>query len=355
MSLKIRDFLLNINRIAIYSVIISLSLVLLRYASWCGVIFTDDSYNYVHAAASLLESGHLISPDQTPFSAWPPLFSTIISIFLSLNIIRLEILQYIVFLINGVLLVMLAERFLQEQIARYLFLVFVLFSVSSLMIHVFLWSEAFFLSIVLYLILKVLHFLKDPSWKNVYILIILLNLLCLQRNAGIFILMGVGSYLLFFTRIDKIKITLMLGGGAIAFFTWNVYSSYFYSDGFDFLDHSYFSGFFRNTSDLLNVVSAWFLPRFLPPLMRILLPALLIIILAAKGLFRNIQLGEKYKLLMTIILVYGAAHTSIGSLDFYEIERYLSVLFPIVVVLVIYYLYNVRMSKYSKMIFLLIL
>ncbi len=264
-------------------------------------------------------------------------------------------LQYFTYGLNGVLIILIARKHLSGDFYRTLYITISLFSVSLLMIHVFLWSEALFLSLFLLYVLLMERYLVSSTWENLIILILLINIMCLQRNAGMLVLIGTILFLFLERRGNPVKTLVLLLLGPVSFFSWNFYSSYMFSDGFNFIDHDYFQGFLHNLLDILRVVTAWFVPGFIPWAVRIAFFILIFILMVRIRVFRWIVKAPLTRMLFYPVLTYTLLISCIGRLDYYEIDRYLSFIFPLVVLVIVVLIENVSIKRNIKRIMVVLI
>ena len=330
-----------------YIGIIGIGIFLISYATSAGLILTDDSINYLHSASSFRAVGQFLSPNGTPASSWPPLFSMILSWMPSPARLSINFFSVLVFFLNCILLIRLTKTFFKEKFFHVAFVAIAVLSVSQIMIHTFLWSEPFFISLLLILLLALQSYLKGPNLVRLIVLILLINLLCLHRNAGIFVLPGVAASILFYSKQKGVLFRALLFGlfGSLVFVVWNIYSSYYFSDGFDFLDNNYLNSFGLNIYNTLNVVSAWIIPRivFAPVRVIALVVTLLIIFPRIK-----LKIPQEIKPLLLVILSYLFFLNIIGQLQYFEIERYLSVIYSLIILMFFHILSQLAFRAKSK-------
>ena len=77
-----------------------IGLIFLFYCIQCGVLLTDDSYNYLHAATTFISDGKLLNRDFIPSASWPPLYSILLSRFIKAEITNFQYLQLLLLLAN---------------------------------------------------------------------------------------------------------------------------------------------------------------------------------------------------------------------------------------------------------------
>jgi len=173
-------------------VIALLSISLSWYGSACGLLLTDDSYQYLSAAKSFLSQGDFRSPDGSYYSYWPPLFPIIISPFVD-SLIQVRYVFMITQLVTAFTLLAIVKDFFPSGLCRLLFFAACTLNVQFIMLCVFLKSDLIFMMLAwlaCYLVAK------GDKYSNFYFLFIVGFLLCLQRNAGLFWMTGICVWLL---------------------------------------------------------------------------------------------------------------------------------------------------------------
>lgn len=260
-------------------------------------------------------------------------------------------------LTNFLLLLYIGQRTIPNTLMRMVWFMASFLGVSFLMVHVFLWSEPFFMVILFFMIIFSDQYLRKHRLPWLLLLILFSNLLCLQRNAGIFFVAGFAFSLAWFTT-GKERIlmpVILLVSGLISFMVWNLWLPG-YRAGIDLLsEQSFFNGFFFNLGTYLNTISAWFLPRQLNVYIRIALLISGISILITGKPFSGIY-RDPETVIFFIVIIYLTGISILGKIDAHESERYLAVIYPVALLPVVK-----RISshwgriKYSTRIFITIL
>lgn len=236
-----------------------LSLTCEWWVRQCGFILTPDSYNYLSSALSFKTSGYFLSPDGSAFTNWPPLFPIFLSLFdspqdimIGVNVICKSVIAYCVYA--------LASRYLNSPLGKSLFLLSFFISVHLLLISVFLWSELIFLMLLLIHILMVEGSEKN-GWKF-SILLISGFLLCVQRNAGLFLVLGIAGWMFFYTEFsltNRLKILAYVFFSAVGLFLWHLYNvTYVSSDSL--IGRPFFSDSLLNIRLIANSHARFYLP-----------------------------------------------------------------------------------------------
>ncbi|GAB2865323.1 hypothetical protein [Hymenobacter ruber] len=170
-----------------------LQLALFAYTTAPGLAGTGDSHYYLYAAHTLRETGHLLNPDGTPYRYWPPLFPLLLSVCSSLADLRL---------LHGVCLLgsLLLWSWLGRQLlpARRALVLPMLLALSTpwLLVSKFVWAESVFLLLFAAYAVVLWQWLRTAQWQWWGLLTAAGILMPLQRTLGLFLLAGVGAGLL---------------------------------------------------------------------------------------------------------------------------------------------------------------
>ncbi len=224
------------------------------YATWGGLIWTSDSFHYWAASRSWQEGFTLQSADGGSYLFWPPLYPVLLSLFSSEN--SYYIAHIIIF--NASLLFIyffLKKSSLSKKYALVALFSFS-FSVFPYLVASFLWSETFFI-LLMYAGLY-FYILWEENKNPVYIVLWVISLaaMCLQRNAGVFILVGLSIYALFqfisfknFRKFITNAVGIFMAILPIAF--WNLSTLVKSSDTVSEENISFFNGIFLNFENIL--------------------------------------------------------------------------------------------------------
>jgi hypothetical protein len=310
-----------------FLIILALSFVVEYYSRSCGLILTSDSYQYLAAAKSFREQGKLLAVDGTQYSFWPPLFPIILSVFKE-PLAFLPWLNIVIKFCFAVILVKVAERFIQNRWMQSAFIFVSLLSVQIVLISVFVWSELLFL---LLLFLNLWACVNERILNRFIVLVVTGFLLCLQRNAGLFCVVGVSIWLFVYEqksfkyRLRTSILFFILASSS--FVIWNTYQSYLIPNpSFEIHKLNFFRDFFINIRTTSLVLS-----RIVLPFQNVISALVFIIILAsgAAYLILRFRSDPKVMLLLIILSTYVTGFLMMGPLDVYEIDRYFSVVVPI--------------------------
>ncbi len=318
----------------IYGLLASVSLLIHWYSYGSGLLLTADSYHYLAASKSFIGSGKFIDADGHGFLFWPPLFPILLSILAE------KVLPWVHILVNFAILLSLLRLIKTTVLSRGLQLLsfaFVALSVHLLLISTFLWSELFS---VLFEVLFVYHlFLSKHQTRNLYYAMLFGFLLCLQRNAGIFIVFGGCIWLLL--EQSKLQFSKALKFGLITIsgsFIWNIYVWIFKEhEQFDF-SVNLFQHALANANALIHAVAYSFIPVNAT---YAVVPFLAIVILLVKNkkligargsdLLLYSLLIATYLVCVLIVLVVNIAGFPV---EFGEADRFISVIMPLLTLLI---------------------
>ena len=167
-----------------------LAVGLYSYATSTGLAGTFDSYHYLYAAQTLRQKGQLLMFDGSLYRAWPPLFAVVLSVVGAPEPVRW---------LNGLALIgtllawsAVGWQLLPASRARALPLLLAL-GTPLLVVSKFIWSEPIFNLLWGSYLLALLGWLRHGGWRLGLLAAGLGCLLPLQRIAGLFLLAGVGA------------------------------------------------------------------------------------------------------------------------------------------------------------------
>lgn len=322
----------------LFMFIVALSIVFQWYGHRYGLLLTSDSLQYLSAAHSFKTEGIFLSPDGSLYTYWPPLFPVILSLAdspeLVLPWINVCVTPGIAFL-----LFFLADRIFEKNIFRIIFIMISLCNVQMIMISVFLWSELIFFLFVLMAVVCAVKMKHSNLWF--VILLIVLCLMCLQRNAGAFLVPAFSLWFLLDRdrsqreRIFKSILMLVVGLGGLVI--WNVYLSFFTPSGFYFYKHEFFGELAFNLSRFASTLCGFIIPLSEGPAGVF---GCILILIMIFFLFKTERSGLQ-QLIVLLVLFYFSGFIVLGKLDAYEMDRYLSV--------IVAFIYMIFLSLNEKM------
>jgi hypothetical protein len=302
-----------------FAAIIVLCLIMQWYGHACKLLFTDDSANYVSASQSLRANGSFHSPDGSLYTYWPPLFPATLALFDSPEH-AVPWMYGVVTILIGLLSILILNRIFQNNFYKVIVLFLTLSSVQFMMISVFLWSEMNFLFLVLCVTVCALSL--NASRKYFIGLLIFAFLMCLQRNAGVFILSGVCCWILLDkklsvrTRIAKSLILFTVGISGLV--VWNIYLSFIIESGFFFYKHQFFVHALENFSTMSAMLVRIFIP------VSGWIASVIGIVMVAGLIFQIWRLNASVQLIGLLVLFYWVGLVCMFRLDIYDIDRFLA-------------------------------
>ena len=183
-----------------YGTIASIALLIHGYSYSGGVLFTTDSYHYIAASISFNQSYQLIDANGNSFLFWPPLYPTFLSL------VSIQIIPWIHLCSNLIIwftLLLISRKMLFNPYVRLICFIFLVIGVHLLLISTFLWSELLFLLLAIQVVYHLLQSLK--SVNHLYLAAFFGFLLCLQRNAGVFLIVGASTWLFISESDHKLR------------------------------------------------------------------------------------------------------------------------------------------------------
>jgi len=310
-------------------IIVCLSVGVEWYGRACGFILTSDSLQYLSAARSFSEQGKFLSPDGTYYSYWQPLFPMILSVS-SKPLMLVGWINLFCKISIGLVLLSIANTFFKTLFFKTVFLSASLLSVYIVMISIFVWSDLLFMALA-YINLYVAFNLEK---RNYFILLLITGfLMCIQRNAGLFWIGGI----CFWLSQDKemslqrnlLRTTLFFLVSTSGLWIWNVYNTFFIPTNFSFYKHSFFGDAFYNSI----LVAKTYARMIVPGNNEVVLLAFFFLAVALLMFFLVKNFNRLGYLLVCILLVYSAGYVAMVKLDAYEMDRYLSIVAPLVYLL----------------------
>lgn len=306
------------------------SLILEEWARRCGFILTPDSQDYLSAAKSFKETGLFIGAEGAYYTQWPPLFPFILCWFDDPQL-AMEFVFALCKIVTGIFLVVLANFFLKKLLFKAAFLLGTMLSVHLLLISVFLWSEMIFITLFLMHLYLLLTMNRKPIY---YWLVIAVGfLLCLQRNAGAFLILPAAVWMLFTEaaplnkKIQKsIFYVVASTSGLVA---WNVYNFFLLKNISPVNDRHFFVDTFANIHGISSTLGHSVVP--LHGNAAAVAGAMLIGMLSW-GWYTFLRHNAATLLIALSILVYTVGFIPVAHLD-REMDRFFAVILPIFLLL----------------------
>ncbi len=239
-----------------------------------GLGFTFDSQNYWYAAQTFRHNAELCSPTGY-YTVWTPLFPILLAI------LGIAPTQLLALLLNLGALYVISKPFevgLQHTPdtpntiwIKYFQTLHLLANPLLLLVHFFVWSEAWFIFILLICCILLLQLAKNsyaPSQRFYFVALVLFsNLLCMQRLAGLFF---VGAFVLWLYFCHSWRRGFLFACLALlSLSSWSIRNALIQNKP-DFLDNIFAVSWLYSQSTYADSLLGLFLPvQFLPVLLKL--------------------------------------------------------------------------------------
>ena len=318
------------KQLLVLTVAFLFSAILGLYSTRCGPLITADSLNYLSAAVSFKRDFTFLSTDGTYYTYWPPLLPIILSFF-SQPLVALLWIHLLTLLVFTFTSWNLAQMFFNTKFSQNLFFILSIVNVHIIMIFSFVWSELIFMTIAF---LNLYCLLKIKERRSYFVAALITGFfLCLQRNAGLFWIMGSCCWIVFIHegKIRKklaMAVTLFITS-TIGLWIWNIHRTFFVPADFAFYRLSFFNGFWQN----LYLAGISIGGIFAPVSYLSISGYLFIVALSVLIFFSLRDCHPQFTLVSFIVIFYIGCFVSLGSLDQFEMDRYFSVVVPLIIAL----------------------
>jgi len=325
--------------------ILSLSgIVLVTLAAHGQLLLTFDSYQFLQAADHFYHDGKIILDNHKPYINRSPLFPILLAALKGLSGNYLSSALVIHSITWGASILIIGITFyplFQKKIFFWIMLGCIVLHPPLIMTHIFLWSEPVFFLLLSITIYHLLSYYKKNYTLNFIGLIIFSNLLCLQRYAGIFYVIGIGISLLLLSSESfqkrLYKSFMYTGCSLITSIAWFIRNFYYHgvfagqqkSDGFFSvpLDHTLYL--------YMNSIFSWFLPHKIAFGIRAILLTTLLFLVLFFWIKKRPSLYQETTKVITSLLILFLCFFSLMFI-FYsgiedEIDRYLCTTYPLLV------------------------
>lgn len=314
-----------------FLIIIALGLQL--YSTQCAPGITYDSRQYLSSAQSFATNQQLLNEEGKPHLAHTPLYAITLS-FLGKN--RLQLSKYlntVCLAITLLLWLSLGNQILTHSIYQWLFALVLVLATPLQLLHHFVWSEPMFVMLLSASVVLLYKYSKKNHPKYLWALALLGFFLCLQRNPGIFLIIGFFLSLWHFFGVKWWKVLLYTLFAMTGWICWTVYTFRINPKGTQPAFHNVLGELLsrHNLDHHLNVLSSWFLPITIPVILRAILFGILLIFVLATVFYWQIKSGKFIKVLLTLIFVYIICLQFTERVDYHETTRYLAVIFPLII------------------------
>lgn len=313
-----------------------------QYATFCHIGLTHDSHYFLSAARSLATQQTLLNPDGSYFTNWTPLFPILLSPlpYPFLGLFQGIILFFLVFFLQKI-----AFEKIKTSFFKVFFSIILCFSPYLMLSSVFLWSENVFILLLILHFLFFERYLQDFSLKNVFLVSVVGFLLCLQRHAGLFFVLGTILYLLFSQRKYFLHVVLYLLFSLSGWVWWLWRNFNLRTEVLPSISTRMFEDVGHNLIVYAESISLFFLPNQILVSIRIIFLVISIFII----LFILLKNNDNKKLLISyslfITICYLFAMICMEKANFWEVERYNSVIYPFLLLNFILFLEKISFNK----------
>ncbi|MFN7313904.1 MAG: hypothetical protein ACK5UI_10525 [Bacteroidota bacterium] len=284
----------------------------------CGI--TPDSAAYLSTAQSLATNGNFIQYNNTVFTNWPILYPILLSAY---KLIGIELQQWVLVLNSLVLMISLfiITRNNYQTTHTWLMIGICLsYPLIKFMVHAL--SETVFIALWLMLLFVLNKWITNKQNKHFYLIIILGACLCLQRYAGIFIVLSVGCCLFYYHQ--QFKKAIVFTGFALLPVVSNLFINLQIPQEYGMMNR-------LKGENKFWVLSKNITQLFHPTYIFILLLILALIIWCAYHLKSIKNKTSFVKTAYFVMLVYALASITTFSIMPDELLRYYMVLLPVMV------------------------
>lgn len=314
----------------IFSLSLLIGLGLHLYCTWGGLIWNSDSFHYWAASRSFKSEGVLQGLDGGPLTFWSPLYPIILSLFSE----KVYHIFHSLCFITSLLFIYLYLKTITKQYLALISVAIFILSVYPYITSSFLWSETIFILLLFSGLLSYNSWLQNKRKNNYLIIsILLLSLLCLQRNAGVFIIVGLSiTALLNFIKTRNWKLLLKLAVVHVLIVApnilWNSYQKITIPQEFNFSDRPFAIDFFSNLETISIELTRFFIP------IKENSNSVLILILGLI-LLTIIILQKSKRLPITVLYSYIILFLLMPKFELSETGRFLTPVFPIIILLLV--------------------
>ena len=324
-------------RYLIYIVVMVVAIFLQWYTHGVELFLTDDSYHYLAARDSFVETGQFMDDNGRYFLFWPPLFPIVLS--LLANPMAGASLLFMALTVGiGILLFLIVDTVFNSRLIALICFAYIMLDVHLLCNSSFLWSEIGFTFLLMGFIYCLMYYGKSLTWE---VLISLSGfLMCMQRNAGAFIIAGAFIWMVYRDMTNKRPIIKSIWVSAMALsglVLWNVYVWIFRSHTHFNFEDQWFQFAFENTTSLAQALVRLFVPI---PYASVIL-VLLMAVVVAGIIFKMRSVSHAVWMLMAIccsylLCVWLVLLVNIAGfpVDFGEADRFISVIAPVLIIIV---------------------
>ncbi|WKV10471.1 ArnT family glycosyltransferase [Marivirga harenae] len=296
------------------------------YATSGGLIWNSDSFHYWSASRSFQSDFVLKAYDGGVYTFWPPLFPIIMSFFSE----KAYYIFHTICLLSSLLFIYWVVKLKSSRNLAIPTLAIFSVSVYPYLVSSFLWSETIFILLFysgLYFYIKWRG--EQSKIQFLFIATILLSLMCLQRNAGVFIILGltiqsIGTFLKerkWHYLLKMIFIHLVIITPNVV---WNINQKLRFPEEFYFYSSPPIIDFFSNLKTFASELIRIFIPYsdLIPPFLLITAGTVILSV----PLLSNIN-----NILSTIFLTYIVSFLLLPKFELSETGRFLAPVIPLLI------------------------
>jgi hypothetical protein len=312
-----------------------------------GLFLTDDSLNYLAASISFRKELNFMGEDGSFYTYWPPLYPMILALLGRNTIILLPFLHIFCFIVLSYLYFLIIKKHIINHTLGHILFVVLIFSVNTSIQVIFLWSELFFILLMLGYLKSLITYIDHRKGKFLILSIFLGNLMILQRHAGVFILGGSFIFLLVHVQLsvkEKLTTILSLSCCLILFIIWRIYLYLYIPPEYESIKQINLSGLWKSIFWMVSNLGYNMIPMSRPVYESFLLGLFIVGTLVITSLQK--KSSNFMKLASCIALSYIILFSMLSPDVFEQFDRYQSPIFPLILFALCYQLDRLRKTKY---------
>jgi len=248
-----------------------------------GAGFDPDSVEYVTCARSLLAGTGYLTHEGEAFTQWPPLFPTLLAGLGALGVDLAQGARWLNALAFGLIVFTSGQLFLLYLRSKALVVLATLsvFSFPMVIISTYVWSEALFVFLSLWFLLRLTNFIERPTWGGWSWLTILGAVACLQRYVGNS-LVATGCLIIILCLrgvplLRRLLWAVLLGVGSLVPVSLWMWRNYLASGLWTGTREPSNTSLWVNLRRTYETAAAWFPPEVAPILIAAVLAALVVV------------------------------------------------------------------------------
>jgi len=309
--------------------VLLLCILFFEIETYCGISLTYDSFEYLASAKSFLYEKKFLRSDGSINTIWAPLFSFILALF-NLKLSFIKYLNYFIIAFTSLVCSKISQKLnLTSNIWLFLTLSIICWHSDYHMCLSFLWSEPLFILLYLTHLLLLIYFLENHSFKNLLLASLLAFFMCLQRNAGIFLVIANTCYLIAYQKQKQIP-ALYFSISSVGWFIWNLRNFLIAKTRFHPSIEEYANGIIFKKENIYEYVingSTWIFPLKFPILSIIIFVVFWILITFST--FKLLRSNRLTILLYLNIFIYWICMQFVEDKTYDEVLRYNAVIMPV--------------------------